>query len=522
MDGQSSFQPLRPSSEGPHPLRPYYRPPSIGHPPDTLHNSTGARTSSGSGIFSGFNYGDVVGDAASGFGSGISLKGLLDDALWKYTSVFMAQPFEVAKIVLQVRLNEVSDEKDTHNPSRGSSRRQQDQAYISDSSDSDNPSYFTSTHPSQPTYHQSSARRRHRSRHRSSLSVSSPNAQQPKHPPHRISLKKPDSLTEVLSQLYANEGAWGIWKGTNATFLYSLLHRTLESFARSTLAAILNLPDPAPASSLATPSSLDIIDSPSPLFSLSITIAAAALSGALLAPLDIVRTRLMLTPTTSTKRSILPCLRDLTSWACPTAILPTTLIHSTLPSLFSTLTPLGLRNVAGIDPVITPAAYSTCTFLASAAELFVRLSVETVLRRGQMQVVLQDHAAQTTDKAVARSASRGRSGGRSGRRQPQESLYPPSTSNPPDEKESPLDTIIPIGPFTTLPGTMWRIARDEGERIETPVSGALTSQRQTDRRRKRGQGVQGLWRGWRVGWWGLVGVWGAGILGRMGGEGGEF
>ncbi|KAL9080622.1 MAG: hypothetical protein Q9159_007565, partial [Coniocarpon cinnabarinum] len=370
MDGQSSFQPLRPSSEGPHPLRPYYRPPSIGHSPDTLHNSTGARTSSGSGIFSGFNYGDVVGDAASGFGIGISLKGLLDDALWKYTSVFMAQPFEVAKIVLQVRLNEVSDEKDTHNPSRGSSRRQQDQ---------------------------------------------------PKHPPHRISLKKPDSLTEVLSQLYVNEGAWGIWKGTNATFLYSLLHRTLESFARSTLAAILNLPDPAPASSLATSSSLDIIDSPSPLFSLSITIAAAALSGALLAPLDIVRTRLMLTPTTSTKRSILPCLRDLTSWACPTAILPTTLIHSTLPSLFSTLTPLGLRNVAGIDPVITPAAYSTYTFLASTAELFVRLPVETVLRRGQMQVVLQDHAAQTTDKAVARSASRGRSGGRPGRRQPQES-----------------------------------------------------------------------------------------------------
>lgn len=41
-------------------------------------------------------------------------------------------------------------------------------------------------------------------------------------------------------------------------------------------------------------------------------------------------------------------------------------------------------------------------------------------------------------------------------------------------------------------------------------------------KRKKGQGVEGLFRGWRVGMWGLVGVWGAATLGGVGAKGGEF
>lgn len=37
---------------------------------------------------------------------------------------------------------------------------------------------------------------------------------------------------------------------------------------------------------------------------------------------------------------------------------------------------------------------------------------------------------------------------------------------------------------------------------------------------RRGQGVEGLWRGWKVSWWGLVGLWGAAVVG--GGGDGEF
>lgn len=31
------------------------------------------------------------------------MKGLMEQAIWKYTSIFLAQPFEVAKTVLQVQ-----------------------------------------------------------------------------------------------------------------------------------------------------------------------------------------------------------------------------------------------------------------------------------------------------------------------------------------------------------------------------------------------------------------------------------
>ncbi len=39
-------------------------------------------------------------------------------------------------------------------------------------------------------------------------------------------------------------------------------------------------------------------------------------------------------------------------------------------------------------------------------------------------------------------------------------------------------------------------------------------------KRKKGQGMQGLWRGWRVGMWGLVGMWGANALGAGAGGNG--
>src|ERR1700753_2641421 len=96
--------------EGPNPLRPYYIPPSIGIPADPITNATsGAAKSSTPGFsFSDLDYSDYIPDASQSFTG--SLKGLLDQALWKYTSVVMAQPFEVAKLVLQVRVAQDDDD----------------------------------------------------------------------------------------------------------------------------------------------------------------------------------------------------------------------------------------------------------------------------------------------------------------------------------------------------------------------------------------------------------------------------
>jgi mitochondrial fusion and transport protein UGO1 len=102
-------------------------------------------------------------------------------------------------------------------------------------------------------------------------------------------LKRPDSIIEVLSQLWTKEGAWGVWKGTNATFVYSVFFKTVESWTRSMIAAVANVPDPGLIAGLGL--TVDVADSPYPWVSLGVAVAAAGIAGILLAPLDIVRTK---------------------------------------------------------------------------------------------------------------------------------------------------------------------------------------------------------------------------------------
>ena len=101
------------------------------------------------------------------------------------------------------------------------------------------------------------------------------------------------------------------------------------------------------------------------------------------------------------------------------------------------------------------------------------------------------------------------------------------------------DITIPLGQYKGLFGTMYHIVFEEGSRNPPTIAAAAhaatdlarstgraeTVQRQPllQRGRRKGQGIEGLWRGWRVGLWGLVGVWGAGLMNGSGGSrSGEF
>jgi mitochondrial fusion and transport protein UGO1 len=131
--------------------------------------------------------------------------------------------------------------------------------------------------------------------------------------------------------------------------------------------------------------------------------------------------------------------------------------------------------------------FSVATFCTSTVELFVKLPIETVLRRGQMSVA-------SSSKYL---------GGRKG-----------------------LETIVDVGHYRGALGTMWMIAQEEGVSLskegvagKTGMRGVKKSGRLGER---KGQGIESLWRGWRVGIWGLVGVWGAAALGGVASSGGEF
>ena len=97
-------------------------------------------------------------------------------------------------------------------------------------------------------------------------------------------------------------------------------------------------------------------------------------------------------------------------------------------------------------------------------------------------------------------------------------------------KGKPLDTVVEVGPSKGLFGTMRSIIYEEGERSPPPANeiskggkGATGMKiSRAGQQRRKGQGVEGLYRGWRVGMWGLIGVWGAATLGGAGAKGGEF
>jgi len=307
----------------------------------------------------------------------------------------------------------------------------------------------------------------------------------------------------VIAQLWQKESAWGVWKGTNVTFIYNFLLKTTESWFRSAICAILNVPDPGLIGTTASGiGGLDIMDSPSPLMSLGIAVTATAIAATILAPLDLVRTRLIVTPISSQPRSIYPCLSLLPSFSISPRLLPATLLHACIPTLMSSSTPLLLRSTLSIDPILTPTTYSFSTFISSTAELFIRLPLETVLRRGQV-AVLQDHENERLYNAPP-SSSRQKS---------------PSFQS--DDQS--FKTIVEPGPYRGVLGSMWFIAREEGITVASPNSAKAASAKamgfERPSRMRKGQGVHGLWRGWRVGVWGLVGIWGAAA---MGGGGGEF
>jgi mitochondrial fusion and transport protein UGO1 len=103
--------------EGVNPLRPYYKPPTIGEPsapspppnpkPFSSGNATSAKyASKARDMFTDLDYNDYLDNSSPSLLR--SIKDLLDELMWKYTSVLMAQPFEVAKTILQVRDQDVN------------------------------------------------------------------------------------------------------------------------------------------------------------------------------------------------------------------------------------------------------------------------------------------------------------------------------------------------------------------------------------------------------------------------------
>ncbi|PHH75668.1 hypothetical protein CDD80_2187 [Ophiocordyceps camponoti-rufipedis] len=480
--------------EGINPLRPYYVPPSIGEPIESVsppspsplgrsHDATGY-ASRARDVLADLDYNNYLSEPSPSMMQ--SIRELLDEMTWKYTSVLMSQPFEVAKTILQTRDQGAPSPQPSATPGRRTSPGGDvsDYGQLDSDSEGDELDYFSSGAPETPTpaYRGRTPRVRRTRSPQQSPKRSSKAAE----PEHHLSLRRPDSVLEVIGQLWQKDAAWGVWKGSNATFLYTVLQSLLENWSRSFLSAVMNVPD------LGVKEDIDrLVDiaSPYPWASLFVAGSAAIATGLLLSPLDLVRTRLIMTPDTDGQRRTLASLRALPSYFCPSAIALPTVLNSLIHPIVMLSTPLVLRTRFMIDSQISPLTFSVAKFLASSAAIVIKLPIETALRRGQMAVL-------SSESYVTALSGQGKQ----------------------------MKTIVPIGRYNGILGTMHHIASEEGTR-EVPTRATSASKAKATGRTlqptyRKGQGLQGLWRGWKVNWWGLVGLWTASVVGH-GGEG-EF
>jgi mitochondrial fusion and transport protein UGO1 len=481
------------------PLRPYYIPPSIGEtagatvgsnatsnvkPPTSFSNPASTSFS-----FPDIDYSDYIPEASPSVTG--SVKSLLDQLLWKYSSVLLAQPFEVAKMILQVRVAQEDDLDDL--PVRlgeESPRQQHDGSFKSDGEDSDDdePNFFTSNRP----FDQSPLTPPRGRRGRPSLpqsrtaSYKQPDSATPtpSADSRQLRLKNSHSLLDALSALSTSSGALSMWRGTNSTFIYNILARTLETFFRSFFAALFGIAEPDGLISFSTSAVPDtsILNSTSPTATVLISTAAATLAALVLSPVDAARTRLILTPSSDEPRTLLGTTQTLSpSYLIPAHLLPITFLTSTIPTFISTSTPLFLRSYLRIDPNMNPTSWSLASFLSSALDLSIKFPLETVLRRAQISTWTA----------------------------PRSSL--PSSSS----KRKAITTIVPVPQsYRGILPTIWGIVREEGY-SESAKDKTAALMGKAPRRKRKGQGFEGLYRGWRVGLWGLVGIWGTGFVGGL-------
>ncbi|ORY29136.1 mitochondrial carrier domain-containing protein [Naematelia encephala] len=183
-----------------------------------------------------------------------------------------------------------------------------------------------------------------------------------------------------------SEGLPGLWKGQLVTTLHSMLSNILQPQVHTFLLLL------AP-SHLAHAADIPLTAFPSPGIPLALGLASHLLTHFVLSPLEIIRTRLIVMPSTGPgSSSSVQLFRRMvdeeggfsTMYFHPNLLIPTLLEHTIRPLLTLSI-PLLLERQFGISPELNPITYSLCDLSLGLASLIVILPIETVRRRMQLQ-----------------------------------------------------------------------------------------------------------------------------------------
>ncbi|PWN53544.1 mitochondrial carrier [Violaceomyces palustris] len=215
------------------------------------------------------------------------------------------------------------------------------------------------------------------------------------------------------------EGWLGLWKGCLTTFIMDLSTSTLQPIV-STLLSFLSPSALSP---------LPLAYSPYPYKTLGLLLSSHLITGILVSPLDLVRTRLVAQSTLPYHRkykgpvdAFKKMLQEEGGWRTaylhPNLLIPT-ILDFTLRPLLSLSTPLIIERTLRLDSNTSPVMYSIAELGLSTLSLIVTLPIETVRRRLQIQMRrsnLADRQTRPKDGVKEREGDGGEHGGETKKR----------------------------------------------------------------------------------------------------------
>lgn len=195
-----------------------------------------------------------------------------------------------------------------------------------------------------------------------------------------------NSTIDIMNSLMDNEGIRGLWKANNTTFIYNFLSMTLDAWFTGLLSPFLGIPDPY---------FLDLIHSPNLKYSIILTLSANIFTKMVLLPLDVIRTRFIITSIqrgSKPIRSLRKLVRDW-SWPKDGVKIPMdmwvlTIVQSVCNVAFNKLFDVLIYHQFNIEKHSQVKWYSSLKFVSQFMELFAKLPIENLLRRCQVNFLI--------------------------------------------------------------------------------------------------------------------------------------
>lgn len=308
---------------------------------------------------------------------------LLDQFVRRYFRHLIQQPFEVVRCLLQVgefdhlnsnNKNRLPQPLELRNEEEEGGRVGEQGQEGEEEEDEEELDFFPKTDEQVHQAHEKKSNK--------------PDEQEPVIAHHYSDVEiKPESThtMDMATAVMDNEGVRGLWKANNTTFIYNFLSLTLDAWFTGLISPFLGVPDP---------SFMDLIHSPDLKASVLLTVSANVLTKMFLLPLDIIRTRLIVTSMQHTKDQ--RSLRDLThqwSWRrdgfkIPGDMWMLTVLQSVTGVIFNKLFDFFIYHQFNVEKHSQIGWYHTLKLLSQTAELFVKLPLENLLRRCQVNYLL--------------------------------------------------------------------------------------------------------------------------------------